>query len=568
MFRYNASEGTRQEGRNTCMVRVLHACWQYLHEAQLIVAHCPAICGCKKDHHGWPMQKPPLTPDLITSEYLFFQKLSEHFEELDEHLERNYTFNDTCCKRGPKIGHSWEDHEIKCYKPLCEVDNGVEWLQRFCGQNYCTFYPGYLEAILRVVGGSRFNICKELLDCLNFYSDICVLSSINDKKKHSYKRTLSTAAFASNAAKAAAFVPFFGSFELAHELLLVCDDLHIDEGAFLKIMRSLERVAAFRHENKEISAGVILCPRQENWDKIKKSLFATNWLIEDELSKKRLSLVLQKTKDGKREDAIETLSLSDGSKTFFRVNRKGLIRGMVFFSHPRIIECIDKEIDISSPIVEEILIVPEKLYTGRDISVLCAEGALVARVENSAVDLYYRGRLIASYVYGAWKGRDYCRLWSKLLLAGNMINADMGVLQKINELALTMSDQHTGGTLVLLDKNSYEKNKNKFSKMGLRQTYSSDFSRPIEKWKLSSLIKLTGQDGATIISKNGKLLDFAINLSPSTQAKQTAQQMKIGGTRKTNALAITYNLPDCLVIVISDDGPVWICCKGEIIAKV
>lgn len=567
MFRYNASEGTRQEGRNTCMVRVLHACWQYLREAQLIVAHRPGVCGWKKDHHGWPMQKLPLTPDLITSEYLFFQGLSEHFEKLNEVLEDDYTFNDTCCKRGPKLGHSWEDDEIKCHKPLCEIDNPRDWLRGFCGPKYCTFYTGYLEAIMRVVGG-RFNLCKELVDCLNFYSDLCVLSSINDKDKHSYKGTLSTAAFASNAAKAAAFVPFFGGFELAHELLLVCDDLDIDEGAFLKIMRSLERVAAFRHENKEISAGVILCPCKKNWDKIKERLFAKNWLIEDELSEKHLSLVLQETKDGKREDAIETLSLSDGVKTFFSVDRRGLIRGMVFFSNPRIIECIDKEIDISSQIVEEILIVPEKLYTGRDISLLCAEGALVARVENSAVALYYRGRLIASYVYGAWKGRDYCRLWSRLLLAASMINADIGVLQKINELALTMSDQHTGGTLVLLDKNSYEKNKNKFSKMGLRQTYSSDFSLPIEKWKLSSLVKLTGQDGATIISKNGQLVDFAINLSPSPQAKQTAQQMKIGGTRKTNALAITYDLPDCLVIVISDDGPVWICCKGEIIAKV
>jgi DNA integrity scanning protein DisA with diadenylate cyclase activity len=72
-------------------------------------------------------------------------------------------------------------------------------------------------------------------------------------------------------------------------------------------------------------------------------------------------------------------------------------------------------------------------------------------------------------------------------------------------------------------------------------------------------------DGAAVLSPEGDLLHLGVRLVPSPRAEQSISP--VGGTRHTSAIRYSYDDPDAVVIVVSEDGPVTVMHHGRTIAS-
>lgn len=72
---------------------------------------------------------------------------------------------------------------------------------------------------------------------------------------------------------------------------------------------------------------------------------------------------------------------------------------------------------------------------------------------------------------------------------------------------------------------------------------------------------LAHTDGATVFDHAGTLRHMGLRLVPSPEAELAVRPM--GGTRHTSARRFSYDQPDAVVVVISDDGPVTVLRDGE-----
>ncbi|MDZ7673772.1 MAG: diadenylate cyclase [Acidimicrobiales bacterium] len=76
---------------------------------------------------------------------------------------------------------------------------------------------------------------------------------------------------------------------------------------------------------------------------------------------------------------------------------------------------------------------------------------------------------------------------------------------------------------------------------------------------------LTQTDGASVFDRDGVLRRMGVRLVPSIEAE--AQVQAIGGTRHTSARRYSFDEPDALVVVISEDGPVTVLQAGEAVGR-
>jgi DNA integrity scanning protein DisA with diadenylate cyclase activity len=72
-------------------------------------------------------------------------------------------------------------------------------------------------------------------------------------------------------------------------------------------------------------------------------------------------------------------------------------------------------------------------------------------------------------------------------------------------------------------------------------------------------------DGAAIFDGEGMLTHLGARLVPSREAEQLVEAF--GGTRHTSARRYSYDEPDAVVIVVSEDGPVTVFRAGEILGR-
>lgn len=79
---------------------------------------------------------------------------------------------------------------------------------------------------------------------------------------------------------------------------------------------------------------------------------------------------------------------------------------------------------------------------------------------------------------------------------------------------------------------------------------------------LAPLYHVLGQiDGATVFDHNGMLRHLGVRLVPSLDAEHDVDGF--GGTRHTSALRYSFDDPDAVVVVISEDGPVTVMRGGR-----
>lgn len=76
---------------------------------------------------------------------------------------------------------------------------------------------------------------------------------------------------------------------------------------------------------------------------------------------------------------------------------------------------------------------------------------------------------------------------------------------------------------------------------------------------------LAQTDGATVFDHHGVLRQMGVRLIPSQAAELAVRPM--GGTRHTSARRYSFDDPDAIVIVVSEDGPVTILQAGERIGR-
>ena len=71
---------------------------------------------------------------------------------------------------------------------------------------------------------------------------------------------------------------------------------------------------------------------------------------------------------------------------------------------------------------------------------------------------------------------------------------------------------------------------------------------------------LAQHDGATIISRDGRLLATGVQLIPTQDAERFLRPLP--GTRHTSALRASYDYSDSLIVTVSADGPVTVFSDG------
>lgn len=88
-------------------------------------------------------------------------------------------------------------------------------------------------------------------------------------------------------------------------------------------------------------------------------------------------------------------------------------------------------------------------------------------------------------------------------------------------------------------------------------------SRPGEAAAIAHALSQT--DGAAIFDGTGGLRSIGLRLAPSTDAHTTVGALS--GMRHTSAIRYSYDDRDCVVIVVSDAGPVTIMHGGTVVTK-
>lgn len=76
---------------------------------------------------------------------------------------------------------------------------------------------------------------------------------------------------------------------------------------------------------------------------------------------------------------------------------------------------------------------------------------------------------------------------------------------------------------------------------------------------------LAQTDGASVFDAGGTLRLMGVRLVPSREAEEAVRAL--GGTRHTSARRYSYDDPDSMVVVVSEDGPVTVLHAGEIIGR-
>ena len=76
---------------------------------------------------------------------------------------------------------------------------------------------------------------------------------------------------------------------------------------------------------------------------------------------------------------------------------------------------------------------------------------------------------------------------------------------------------------------------------------------------------LTQIDGAALFDSSGTLVELGVRLIPSQQAESAIEA--VGGTRHTSARRYSFDDPTAVVIAVSEDGPVTVFRRGDIVGR-
>ena len=208
----------------------------------------------------------------------------------------------------------------------------------------------------------------------------------------------------------------------------------------------------------------------------------------------------------------------------------------------------------------ELVVFDRPAASERDLVVLAeaAEGIVVQRHPSGTVRLV--GPFgVARSTPGGWQHQPPVDRWIEAV-EGCQTKERHLVLKRLLRLAVhDLGARRIGALLVYHlsppDPARYE--------MRLPEPPALSVQKPVN---LAPLVHVLGQlDGATFFDEQGTLTALGVRLVPSRTAEERVAA--IGGTRHTNARRYSSDEPEALVIAISEDGPVTVFRRGEILGR-
>jgi DNA integrity scanning protein DisA with diadenylate cyclase activity len=194
----------------------------------------------------------------------------------------------------------------------------------------------------------------------------------------------------------------------------------------------------------------------------------------------------------------------------------------------------------------------------RDLVLIAAtlDATIVQRHPSGAV------RVVGSSGVFRWEGFDWhheppVRSWSDAVLR-RATGADPLVLEALLEFAVhDLGARNVGALLVYRerDKPAGVVEKRLPTPPPLRITQPAHLA-PIRH-------ALAQVDGAAVFAVDGTLRQLGARLVPSTDAEAEVAPLK--GTRHTSGRRYSYDEPDAVVIAVSEDGPVSVLRRGEVL---
>lgn len=181
------------------------------------------------------------------------------------------------------------------------------------------------------------------------------------------------------------------------------------------------------------------------------------------------------------------------------------------------------------------------------------KGILIHRKAQGEVRVY---TLTGVHVFssGQWNLRPYS-IFVRKKVSETVPQADWGILSNILDFCFhSLSPSRVGATILWwLDTNSCPPTgKVDLAQAGLRIHYVSHNSA------LRSILRQ--HDGATVVAPNGEVMSLGYQLRYS----QTSVDLipEIGGTRHTSAKRYSFDEPNAVLFVVSEDGPVSVFSDG------
>lgn len=183
-------------------------------------------------------------------------------------------------------------------------------------------------------------------------------------------------------------------------------------------------------------------------------------------------------------------------------------------------------------------------------------GLLIVFTNDNRVLIYYNGNRLMTKKGKDWHIQGNLRNISEIALSHNILPS---VLDKAIQLAFKLSDMQEGGLLGIGD----EENTVKYaSSMGNLQFEFRE--KNILKTDEKSLLSLSAQDGAILVTSSGNIIRSMVRLEPPNSVQVNAEDDK--GTRHNTAKKMSA-VTNAVFITISSDGPISIYVGGDRIMR-
>lgn len=189
---------------------------------------------------------------------------------------------------------------------------------------------------------------------------------------------------------------------------------------------------------------------------------------------------------------------------------------------------------------------------------LAVDGSLLITSNNGIKKIYYNNHIFSTE---GIKWEHKCPLsFYKSQIYKHFPDIGNTIISIMNFAFYTLSPNNIGATMVYcLD------NIKRGSKTNTLRKKSFNINNKVDANPLKNIINKT--DGAIFFDKEGNFVKHSVHLSSTKKSKKEIPTNISKGTRHNSSQRYSYDHKNCLVITVSQDGPVTIFSKGEIICQ-
>ncbi len=318
----------------------------------------------------------------------------------------------------------------------------------------------------------------------------------------------------------------FQSLDKMNIMSEIFNQINLDEQVIKLIVNALYRLQSLKHEGKSLCTSFIVVKKEDIDSILDKIIIDANELVLNEI------------------DMIEKhIQLIDGWTNTLVIDNTGCVLGIMEYEQP------DRTINL-------LKYLPNR-HQGIAYTSYLTHGLLFLFTEDNKIVIYFNGNRIMTKKGNDWHIQGTLKDTSDIAIEHGV---DPMVLEKAIELAFKLSNDQRGSLLTIGDEEDVKKHS---SKMG--QLLYSYNGKSILKTNINVLMSLASQDGATIISSKGEIIDTMVRLEPPYNIQVVSESDK--GTRHNTAKKMSA-ATKAIYITVSDDGPISIYANGQRILRV